>query len=120
VSSHMNTRNILSARVKHDKALVQHQKALEVFVAVGYEHPDVAVSKENICLLFKAMGKKSEAKQMFTEAKHTVTEPGSSKTFTACARVLLSCWVTPYRVTSANVLDGALRYQLLQCGTSPC
>ena len=35
---------------------------------VGSDHPDVAVSKVNIGLVFKDMGKKSEAKQMFTEA----------------------------------------------------
>ncbi len=34
----------------------------------GDNHPDVAASKGNIGLVFKAMGKKSEAKQMFTEA----------------------------------------------------
>jgi hypothetical protein len=34
----------------------------------GQEHPDVAASKVNISLVFKAMGKKSSAKQMFTEA----------------------------------------------------
>jgi len=35
------------------------------------------VSKGNLGLVFKAMVKKSEAKQMFAKAKHTVTEPGS-------------------------------------------
>ena len=34
----------------------------------GHEHPDVADSKENIGLVFKKMTKKSEARQMFTEA----------------------------------------------------
>ena len=33
----------------------------------GHEHPEVA-AKVNLGLVFKAMGKKSEAKQMFTEA----------------------------------------------------
>ena len=52
-----------------ENALVQHQKALEIRTRVfGSDHPDVAASKENIGLVFEAMGKKSEAKQMFTEA----------------------------------------------------
>ena len=34
----------------------------------GSDHPDVANSKENIGLVFQKMTKKSEARQMFTEA----------------------------------------------------
>jgi hypothetical protein len=34
----------------------------------GNEHSEVAASKGNRGLAFKVMGKKSEAKQMFTEA----------------------------------------------------
>ena len=34
----------------------------------GQDSPDVADSKENIGLVFKKMTKKSEARQMFTEA----------------------------------------------------
>ena len=46
-----------------------YQKALEIDIKVSdQEHPDVAASKESIGLVFKAMGKKSEAKKMFTEA----------------------------------------------------
>ncbi len=46
-----------------------YQKALEIDIKVSdQEHPDVAASKKNIGLVFEAMGKKSEAKQMFTEA----------------------------------------------------
>ncbi len=37
----------------------------------------VEVRVEEVGLVFKAMVKKSEAKQMFAKAKHTVTEPGS-------------------------------------------
>ena len=39
-----------------ENALVQHQKALKIRTRVfGSEHPDVAASKENIGLVFKAM-----------------------------------------------------------------
>jgi hypothetical protein len=34
----------------------------------GRNHPSVAVSKVNIGLVFKYIGKKSEVNQMFTEA----------------------------------------------------
>jgi hypothetical protein len=54
---------------KHEEALFEYQQALKVFLAIhGQEQPDVAASKGNICLVFKAMRKKREAKQMFTEA----------------------------------------------------
>ena len=54
-----------------ENALVQYQKGLDIQTRVfgsGSDHPDVAASKENIGLVFEAMGKKSQAKQMFTEA----------------------------------------------------
>ena len=39
-----------------------------VMSVYGNEHSEVAASKGNRGLAFKVMGKKSEAKQMFTEA----------------------------------------------------
>ncbi len=46
-----------------------YQKALEIDIKVSdQEHPDVVASKVNIGLVLEAMGKKSEAKKMFTEA----------------------------------------------------
>ena len=52
-----------------ENALVHMQKGLEIKTRVfGSDHPDVADSKENIGLVFKKMTKKSEARQMFTEA----------------------------------------------------
>jgi hypothetical protein len=39
-----------------------------VLVACGYEHADVAASKENIDLVLKQMGKEREAKRSLTEA----------------------------------------------------
>ena len=46
-----------------------YQKALGIDIKVSdQEHPDVAASKESIGLVLEAMGKKSEAKKMFTEA----------------------------------------------------
>ena len=54
----------------YEEALEMHTKSLNMKTRIlgGDSHPDVAASKENIGLVFKAMGKKSEAKQMFTEA----------------------------------------------------
>ena len=52
-----------------ENVLCQFQKALEIQTRVfGSDHPDVANSKENIGLVFQQMTKKSEARQMFTEA----------------------------------------------------
>jgi hypothetical protein len=52
-----------------ENALFLLQKALEIRTrVVGSEHTRVAASKLNIGLVFKAMGKMSEAKQMFTGA----------------------------------------------------
>ncbi len=45
-----------------------YQKDLDITVRLVGDHPDVAVSKVNIGLVFEAMGKKSEAKRMFSEA----------------------------------------------------
>ncbi len=60
---------------KYGELLEMHTKSLEInFRVHGDNHSDVAASKENTGLVLKAMGKKSEAKQMFTEAAlgHTV------------------------------------------------
>jgi hypothetical protein len=55
------------------------QRSWSAISKVGHRHvyQKLAVSKGNLGLVFKAMVKKSEAKQMFAKAKHTVTEPGS-------------------------------------------
>ena len=42
---------------KHEEALVQYQKALEVFLAVhGLEHPSVAASCHNIGEVYRGKG----------------------------------------------------------------
>jgi tetratricopeptide (TPR) repeat protein len=64
-NSRMGIGNVLGKMGKHEQALVQSQKGLEVFL--GYEHPDVAGSKENIGLVFEAKGEKSEAKQIYSQ-----------------------------------------------------
>jgi len=44
--------NVLADMRENEEALVEYQQALKVFLAIGQEHPDVAVSKENIGLVF--------------------------------------------------------------------
>ena len=54
---------------KHEEALVQYQKALEVFLAVhGQEHlVSVAMSYFNMGLVYRSLGKAEEAREMFTK-----------------------------------------------------
>jgi tetratricopeptide (TPR) repeat protein len=66
-SSHMNIGTNLSTMGKHEEALVQHQKALEVLVAVDYEHPGVACYFYNIACTYLAQGKCEEALEMHTK-----------------------------------------------------
>jgi len=57
------------AQGKHEEALLQHQQSLEVSIRMyGHVHPDVAWAKHNIGFALKHMGKKEEAKDMFTQA----------------------------------------------------
>jgi hypothetical protein len=54
---------------KYGELLKMHTKSLEIdFLVHGDNHSDVMASTENTGLVLKAMGKKSEAKQMSTEA----------------------------------------------------
>jgi len=54
---------------KYDEALLQYQKGLEISIRThGHVHPDVALTKHIIGLALKDMGKKEEAKDMFTQA----------------------------------------------------
>ena len=55
---------------KYEEALVEHHKALEVFLAVhGQEHPLVATSKYNIAGLKEAQGELEEARSLFLECE---------------------------------------------------
>jgi hypothetical protein len=56
--------DVLVSLGKYEEALVEYRQALQLFLAIG--HCSVADCKVNIGLVCKAMGKKSEAKQMFT------------------------------------------------------
>jgi tetratricopeptide (TPR) repeat protein len=61
--------NVLYEMGKHEEALVQHQKALEVFLAVvGHNHLDVAVSCRNIASVYLKQGKRAQANEMATKA----------------------------------------------------
>ena len=54
---------------KYEEALVEHHKALEVFLAVhGQEHPDVADSYENIAANQGMLQQYSQAIEMATKA----------------------------------------------------
>ena len=53
-----------------ENALLQYQRALEVFLAVyGQEHLDVASSKYNIAGLKEAQGELEEARSLFLECE---------------------------------------------------
>ena len=68
-SSFINIGAVYAGKGDLENVLCQFQKALEIQTRVfGSDHPDVADSKENIGLVFQKMTKKSEARQMFTEA----------------------------------------------------
>ena len=62
------TSELLSSMGKHEEALVQYQKALEVFLTVyGQEHPSVAMSYGNMGYVYRSLGKAEEAREMFTK-----------------------------------------------------
>jgi hypothetical protein len=56
--------DVLVSLGKYEEALVEYRQTLQLFLAIG--HCSVADCKVNIGLVCKAMGNKSEAKQMFT------------------------------------------------------
>ena len=61
-------RLVYNSQGKYEEALEYYQKDLDITARLVGDHPSVADSKENIGLVFKKMTKKSEARQMFTEA----------------------------------------------------
>ena len=68
-ASYNNMANVYDSQGKYDEALEYHQKSLSILLTIhGDMHPDVASSKDNIGLLFKATNKKEEAKNLFLEA----------------------------------------------------
>ena len=60
--------NVCDSQGKYEEALEYYQKDLDITARLVGDHPSVADSKENIGLVFQKMTKKSEARQMFTEA----------------------------------------------------
>jgi len=66
--SYNNIGNVCDSQGKYEEALEYYQKDLDITVRLVGDGPSVADSKENIGLVFKKMTKKSEARQMFTEA----------------------------------------------------
>ena len=61
--------NVLYRMGKHEEALVQYQKALEVFLAVyGQEHPDVAGCYQNLAATYQRQGNEAKATEMCTKA----------------------------------------------------
>ena len=67
-ASYNNIGNVYHSPGEYEEAKEYYQKDLDITVRLVGDHPDVAVSKVNIGLVFEAMGKKSEAKRMFSEA----------------------------------------------------
>ena len=61
--------NVLESMGKYEEALVEHQKALEVFLAVvGQEHSDVASCYQNIAATYQRQGNEAKATEMCTKA----------------------------------------------------
>ena len=85
--SYNNIGVVYKEQGKHEEALVQYQKALQVFLDVySQEHPDVAKSKYNIALLHKGRQETEEARQLFLECEKiyaTVHAPDHSATVDA-------------------------------------
>jgi Tfp pilus assembly protein PilF len=64
-----NIGNVYDSQGKHDEALVEYQKSLDIKIqVVGHVHPDVAITKQNIGLCFISTNRKQEAKEMFKQA----------------------------------------------------
>ena len=58
----MGIGNVLRSMGKHEEALVEHHKALEVFLAVhGQEHPSVAATYNNMGVVYEKQGRYEEA-----------------------------------------------------------
>jgi tetratricopeptide (TPR) repeat protein len=65
----MGIGNVLYGMGKHEEALVQYQKALEVFLTVyGQEHLEVATSCQNIGAVYLKQGKRAQAFEMATKS----------------------------------------------------
>ena len=63
--SYANIGSVYDSQGKYEEALVQHQKALQVFLAVyGQEHPNVADSYQNIGMLYQQQGNESAATEI--------------------------------------------------------
>ena len=68
-NSRMGIGNVLERMGKYEEALVEHQKALAVFLAVhGQEHLDVAASYQNIAAMRLMQRQQSQAIEMATKA----------------------------------------------------
>ena len=68
-ASSLNIGTVYNCQARHEGALVQYQKALEVFLAVYCEeHPDVAKIYGNIGNILGNMGKPEEARVQLKKA----------------------------------------------------
>ena len=66
----MGIGNVYQRQGKYEQALVQHQKALEVWLAVfGHQHDDVAMAKYHIAEVKEAQGELEEARSLFLECE---------------------------------------------------
>ena len=56
---------------QYERALENHQKALEIFIKFsGQDHPDVAVSYQNLGAVYQRQGNHVQTKEMVTKAYH--------------------------------------------------
>ena len=70
--SYNNIGNVYQTQGVYEKALVQHQMALEIRTRVfGSDHPSVADSYKNIGIVYQHQGIMSAATEMYTKAYHT-------------------------------------------------
>ena len=70
-SSFYNIGLVCAGKGDLENALVQYQKALEIFIKVsGQDHPDVAISYQNLAALYKSQGNHVQTKEMATKAYH--------------------------------------------------
>ena len=63
--------NVYNSQGQYERALEYYQKSLEIRIRVfGSDHPDVAVSYENLAAVYQTQGNHVQTKEMVTKAYH--------------------------------------------------
>jgi len=69
--SYGNLGNAYNRQGQYERALENHQKALEIFIKVsGQDHPDVAGSYQNLAVVYRSQRNHVQTKEMATKAYH--------------------------------------------------